>query len=245
MNRIRDLARRIPGLAATYRQARNVGHILHEGWLADRIKVMDQIHLRQTWDFAVPAEQDRHRRILEALRRQLGTTVWGDALEIGSAEGLFTMQLAACCRTVAAWDISPVACDRARVRCRDARNVQIEVRDVMRGDLSADYDLVFAMDCLEYVHGRGSLRQVISKLIGSLRPGGFFVYCGCRLPAPVRFAWWARWFREGADNLAADLVENFGLRLAHQEVHPPESGSLPGYLDHLILLLQKPDGERS
>jgi 2-polyprenyl-3-methyl-5-hydroxy-6-metoxy-1,4-benzoquinol methylase len=217
--------------------------LLYEGWWADRQRTLDEIHLRQIWNFGAPAEQERYRYVLGMLRRGMGSEQWGDALEIGCAEGLFTLELASHCQSVTAWDISSIACKRATARCVGHSNVRIEHRDLLNDDLTGRYDLIFAMDSLEHVHGRSRGMDVIEKLVKALRPNGYLVFCGCRLPERMRAAWWARWLGEGADIWIEILADGVGLQLLFRDVHPAEGRSISGYVEHAIALFQKTGSE--
>lgn len=164
---------------------------------------------------------------------------------MGCSEGVFTLQLARRCRSVAAYDISPVACMRAAERCTAYPQVRVEKLNVIRDDIPGHYDVVFVMDLLEYIHGRTRMKEVVAKLANAVRDGGLFVFCGCRLPAAIRGKWLVRRLPEGGDSLVAFLSGGFGLRLAYQEMHPETGRNFPGYPDHVIALFEKKQPARS
>jgi SAM-dependent methyltransferase len=239
MKGLRALLGQVPALSNTYHQARLLLHIFHEGWWTDPQRVMDQNHLQRVWNFADPVEQERYQSVLRALRGALDTDKWGAALEVGCSEGLFTSELAKYCRSVTAWDVSSVACERAVEHCAPHANVRVEHRDLSRDDFQERYDLIFVMDSLDYLHGRKRVLCAINKLVDALRGGGFFVYCACRLPEGMRTTRWARWLGEGADSRVEMLTRTPGLKLVTQGAYPLAGQSIPGYVDHMIALFQK------
>jgi len=109
---MKRLLRRIPGLAATYRHARFLARVAYERRWADLQLMNDASHLRGDWDFSAPVEQERYARVLAAVAERRGPAGWGHVLEVGCAEGLFTLELARRASSVTAIDVSRVACAR-------------------------------------------------------------------------------------------------------------------------------------
>jgi hypothetical protein len=112
--------------------------------------------------------------------------------------------------------------------------------DIENDDIDGQYDLLFFMDTLDYIHGRRRIASVCDKLIRIVGPGGYLVFCGCRLwDDCLRNAWWQHWLPEGADQHLAMLARHHGLQLVQQEFHgniePPD----PDYEDHLSAIFQK------
>lgn len=217
---MRQLLRRIPGVVTIYRHTCVLARMAYEGWWADRRRLNDRSFLRQQWDAGVPAEQERYARVLTALTEQLGEPPWGEVLEVGCGEGLFTLELARRCRLVTACDVSTVACARAAERCAAHPHVRVSQREIEKDSISGKFDVVFAMGVLEYIHGRDRLDRVTHKLAEALRGGGILVLNSSRLPPDMEGAWWARWLGEGGLHHMAFLEGRHGLRLFHREIHP-------------------------
>src|SRR5579862_4119523 len=78
----------------------------------------DEAHLTGLWNFENPTERKWQGHVLQTLSKLTGKEQWGDALEIGCSEGVFTEQLASKCASLSAYEISPVAAERARKRCQ-------------------------------------------------------------------------------------------------------------------------------
>ena len=198
-------------------------------------RMNDRYYLRRIYNFETPVERERYNRTLAAVLRQRAIDTWGDVFEVGCAEGIFTLELAPRCRSVTACDVSSVACRRAAERCRQYSNVRIEHLDVVQGTISGLYDLVFAMDVLDCIHGRGRINRVVANLADAVRPGGLLIISVCYLPSD----WWARWLVENGDNLISFVQKRWDLRLIHQQQYPDPSHRIPGYLDHVIALFEK------
>lgn len=236
---IKKALRRIPGLVPVYHQACFLGRIVHEGWWVDQNRFYDEAHQRRDWDFGSPLVRDRNRRLLAAVGRYVGSEPWGSALEIGCAEGIFTCELAPHCASVTATDISAIACENAARRCAAIGNVTVKQLNLLRDPIPGAYDLVFAMDVFDCLHGRSRIERVAAACAGALRPGGLLAFTGCRLPSPLRAYPVPRWLREGADNLVAFLHGRFGLTLVHREIHPDDEQDRPDYPVHVIALFRR------
>ena len=239
MNRLKRALRQIPGLATTYWNVRGLGQFVHEAYFSNVRRRMENCHERKNWDFSTPAELERYRLILSALASELGDATWGDALEVGCADGIFTEQIASRCVSVTACDISQLAIERAIARCAGCSNINLQRCDIADTPVGCKVDLVFAMDCLEFIRDPKRLSRAATTLVGALKPGGYLTFSGSRWPTVIRSTWWARMFRDGADNIADYLKSDFGLNVVFEAEYEP-GNSVPGYVDHILLVLQKP-----
>jgi len=236
---IHRLFRRAPRLHHVYRQARYLAGLAYARWWADPVEQMEKWNCRRVWNYERAAEQDRYTHTLAAITRQLGAEQWGDALEVGCSDGVFTARLAPHCRSVTACDISPTACARTAERCAPYPNIHVQQLNSASDAISGCYHLVFAMDVLEMIPDRKGVRNTVAKLTAALRAGGLLVVSGCRWPVELRNSWWGRWRLEDARNRVSFLRGHSGLRLLYQEDYPETSGSIPGYRDHVIALFEK------
>ncbi len=213
--------------------------VLRQRWWYDRQILMDTAHTDKEWDFEWSVEQDRHERVLSAVSKAHPAGRAAGVLEVGCSEGVFTRKLAASCASVTAYDISPVACARAAQRCAGLTNVSIRQVDLQRDAIEGMYDWVFAMDILEYIHGRDRLASVVDKLVGALKAGGLLIVSDCRLPDQLRRRWWQYFLPEGADALIRFITNRSGLCLVHQECHPDDGTQIRGYFQHIIAVYRK------
>lgn len=214
---VKKALRRVPGLRSTYQQTRILGSIFLERFIADQRKACDRAHIRRDWDFMAPAEQERHRQVIEAIAAFRGPGNWGTALEIGCSEGIFTMELARRCRHVDAVDLSAVACTRATARCAALKNVTI-CREDLRGNRSETrYDIILAMCVWEYLQGPGEHAIAARNVISALRPGGLLVLNATRLPAAYESTAWARALVAGGLQIVRFLGKQKELKLLWNE----------------------------
>ena len=223
---LKSKLRRVPGLRKAYGHVRILRSMVRERF-GDLERLNDRSHLEREWNFALPAEQERYARVLEAVSAQCGVEPWGDALEIGCAEGLFTVELSERCRSVVACDISSIACARAAQRCAGRENVRIVQLDIDRNSIPGTYDLVFVMGVLSFIHGRDKLARVGARLAHVLRPGGLLVLNEMRLRREFERSWWIRLLAEGGIENAAFLDGRHGFRLVRQDLH---GGLAHGYV---------------
>jgi len=234
---VRKLLRRVPWVHRFYSESRYLLQIAREVFLTDPVAMNDRSHLDGEWNFGAGPDKDRWQRVL-ALVNEVRGSRWGDVLEIGCAEGLITEEIATHADRLVAGDISPVARARAAERLRSATHVNIIALDLQRDALGLQ-DVVFAMDVLEFVHGRGRLRRTISKLASAVRPGGLLVVSICRYSPDIRDAWWQRWVPEGADGVLPLIGSCPEFDRIHCEPHPADGKPIPGYLDHFIAIFRK------
>jgi trans-aconitate methyltransferase len=109
-------------------------------------EVHGQIPCPKELGLRTPIAQEWHTRALDVIAAQIGKEQWGNALESGCSEGIFTSYLVGRYRSAEAFDISPIARDRASVRCAQFSNVRIGSLDLANHKIEGQYDLVFAMD---------------------------------------------------------------------------------------------------
>lgn len=223
--------RRIPGARSGVRQYRLLSAIARERFLANPGAECDLSHIRRQWDFSSPAEQERFRRVLHAMEALRPGPDWGDVLEAACSEGHFTLELGRRSRSVEAWDISPVACARAKERCAQAPNVTIRNLDLLGAPAAGEFDVVFLMCVLEYFYGRDQHRRVLENICSAIKPGGLLVFNSTRLPARDEQSWWARWLVQGAVQQSAFLAKRADLRQLSHEVHTDYVVAVFGKLD--------------
>lgn len=233
----RRLFSRVPGLVRASEYVDVALGIVYEGW-GDRRRRFDRAHKR-VWDYEMPVERTRYARILRAVSQQLRADGWGAVLEVGCAQGVFTAELVPHCQSLTACDISPLACERAAERCRSYAHVRVEQCDVTRQELPGQFDLVFALDLLEALHGRQRVVDVVDKLINAVRPGGLLILSSSRLPEQMRDSIWARKLIEGGDQQLACILARADVRLVDQELYPEAGRGIPGYPQHLIAVFQR------
>jgi len=238
---VKGKLRRILGL---YRRSRILSFVVDHSREAKRLRLQpkeaaDEAHISGTWNFENATERKWQGHVLEVLASIAGEERWGNALEIGCSEGVFTEQLAQRCTSLSAYDISPVATERATKRCASYSNVQIICQDAATEAVPGQYDMVFVMDILWLVVGRDRQLSIVSKLVQNLREGGLLVFSDSRMPKVVRHPIWSALFPSGADQWAR-LIENTpGLEAVHREFYPPKGESVPGWWDKLFVVYRK------
>lgn len=214
---MKGVLRRVPGLAIAYRHARLLSTVAYERWWLDVQRSNDRAILNGDWHFETDTEQQRYQSVLSAVARLRGPAAWGDVLEIGCAEGIFTRELVRRSASVTACDVSPIACERTALAVSDVR---IRRTDISREALEGTFDLVFLMCVLGTLHGRRTLKRVSANLAHALRPGGLLIFNELRFhDSRIEGSWWARALVEGGLELVKFLDGRDGLRLIHEEDH--------------------------
>jgi len=131
----------------------------------------------------------------EAVKREqilafLPTKMIPDALELGCAEGHFTLRLAPRVGRLIAVDISVRALGRAHARCSGHRNVTFRRLDLNTDEIPGPFDLIICSEVLYYLQ---DLPSVARRIVAQLRPGGLLLTAHSRVlvddPDGIGFAW--------------------------------------------------------
>src|SRR5262249_9205770 len=95
------------------------------------------------------------------------------ALEIGCAEGHFTIELAGRADHVTALDISTKALLRAAERCTSLPHILFEHGDAFERLPQVPFDLIVCAEVLYYVKNRFALRSTARCIAARLQEGGY------------------------------------------------------------------------
>lgn len=120
------------------------------------------------WRFAT---SDYEREKYEATLAALPEARYGTALEVGCSIGVFTRQLAGRCGTLLAVDVSEVALDAARERCRDRPHVTFRRARLPEDWPAGTFDLVVLSEVVYYLD-RADVGRLADRVRGALAPGG-------------------------------------------------------------------------
>jgi peptidoglycan/xylan/chitin deacetylase (PgdA/CDA1 family)/SAM-dependent methyltransferase/GT2 family glycosyltransferase len=142
--------------------------------------------------------------------------VFANALEIGCAEGHFTLRLAPRVGSLTAVDISTRALTRAKERCSKLGNVTFQRLDLNTSVVAGLFDLVVCSELLYYIR---DLPGAIARVLGHVRPGGFFLTTHARLtvddPEGSGFAWDPH-FTFGVETIANGIAAQSGIVLQRE-----------------------------
>jgi O-antigen/teichoic acid export membrane protein/2-polyprenyl-3-methyl-5-hydroxy-6-metoxy-1,4-benzoquinol methylase len=232
---ILDMAIRIPLLAgnaiyrALRRGLRRVGPLRSAWYLVLELIRMVGPRARPTplrldrqfaridpWDYLQKFEQERHRAALGLLDTACPDRPFRRAIEIGCAEGMFTDFLAARCDELLSVDISSVALARARARLAERGNVTFEQWDLIHGRKLGSFDLVVAMDVLDYFVRPRDLRRAQARIFEMLVPRGHLLVTTTKQSDVFDKAWWRRWIPRGK-MINELLASSFGLQVLESQ----------------------------
>ncbi|HEX4637311.1 MAG TPA: glycosyltransferase, partial [Rhizomicrobium sp.] len=122
------------------------------------------------WDYGCDYEQTKYHRTLELVPAESLERV----LELACAEGHFTEHLARRAHTLVAADISSLALERARERCKDVRNASFRLLDLIVDEIPGNQSLIVCSEVLYYI-GRERLAPTAARLRDALAPSGRLV----------------------------------------------------------------------
>ncbi|MEO6092402.1 MAG: glycosyltransferase [Novosphingobium sp.] len=141
------------------------------------------------WKYTSPYEQTKYEQTLSLIPR----TAREKALEIGCAEGHFTIQLAPLVGTLLATDISELALARTADICRGFDNIAYRHFDLAKDDLPGTFDLIVCSELLYYMGDLSDLAEVGAKLARGLNDRGYLVTAHANLvvdePDVTGFDW--------------------------------------------------------
>jgi peptidoglycan/xylan/chitin deacetylase (PgdA/CDA1 family)/SAM-dependent methyltransferase/GT2 family glycosyltransferase len=113
-----------------------------------------------------------------------------DALELGCAEGHFTLRLAPLVEHLTAVDISGRALNRAQARCSDRGNIAFRRLDLDTDEIPGPFNLIVCSEVLYYLR---DLPGAVRRIVAQLRPGGFLLTAHSRVliddPEHAGFSW--------------------------------------------------------
>lgn len=146
---------------------------LNSAWLKFSFDMLFRI-ARDPWQYSSSYEQWKYEQELQLLP----PIPFLQALELGCAEGIFTVKLAAHVKQLVAADISPIALMRANQRCvlQQCENVRLIQFDITQDELPPErFDLIVCSEVLYYVGNQTILREVVEKLARALKPNGYLL----------------------------------------------------------------------
>lgn len=122
------------------------------------------------WNYGSEYEQKKYAQSLSLVPEQSLARV----AEVACAEGHFTAMLAPRVGRLFASDISPVALERTRDRCRAWSNITYTVLDILTDELPAGMDLIVCSEVLYYLPEH-RLPWIVEKLSRALRQDGYLL----------------------------------------------------------------------
>lgn len=173
-------------------------HNPYAPWLEEHFRAIDP------WAYGRTAKE-RHAVALELLPERIGSV-----LELGCAEGHFTVLLAQRAREVVGIELVEAAARRARARVRDMSNVRIVGGDLLHRLPLRSFDVVVCMDVLYYVP-TWLARPVAERVVRRVAGGGLLLLQHT-LDPHVR-----RWDAEnGGAELLHPVFTSLGLRTVQE-----------------------------
>src|SRR5215471_19787193 len=140
-------------------------------------------------------------------------------VELACAEGIFTQQLAKRAKSLIAADISEIALNRARARCRDCANTEFRPLDIFADEIPANRTLILCSEVLNYVGRQERLPGILGKLRDALAPGGHLVTANAFLLKDDMMRTGFDWDQEyGAKVIHEALLATPGLALEESVV---------------------------
>jgi SAM-dependent methyltransferase len=166
------------------------------------------------WDYAtVSCQRDRIRSEVEMLDAVCGASGFGNALEVGCAEGIFTEMLAPRCESLLAVDISRVALNRAKLRLSGHERIRFAEWDLRVDRMPDTYDLIVMIHALEYIRNPLYVRRARAKLVDALRPGGYLLIGTMKVAELYEDAWWGRYFLRSGKRINTFFAQHTALRV--------------------------------
>lgn len=169
------------------------------------------------WKYTTDYERIKYEQTLSLLPAQ----PIKDALEIGCAEGHFTVALAKQVKHLTVADISEIALSRTAARTKAFDNIDFRQLDLKSDPLPGVYDLIVCSEMLYFMDDLETLRAVCRKVAMALKPGGRLVVAHAHFivdePDKTGYDWGLPF---GAKTFS-DVFQNLGLLALEKEVRTP------------------------
>ena len=195
---LRRMARRFGPLRRTWLLLRAGVDAFRDDAKRNRDRVDAEFATPDPWDYTGSLREQEclhhQQEVLDGIR---GTGRFGDACEVGCAEGYFTEALADRCDSLVALDLAEAALGRARNRRDWGGNVRFARFDLRTDPLPGQFDLIVVAGVLEYFDRPSALRAARQRLVEAMRHGGWLFVVTTRNPVVER-AWWASIFPRGS-----------------------------------------------
>ena len=197
---LRNTLKRVPGLKSAYYLSVALQQMAADQWRSPAS--FDEIFESQPdpWESTRESEQERFATTLSVLETS-GVEQFSRAVELGCAEGIFTLRLAPLCKHLEALDFSQVALARARDRLAGYPGVTFRRWDMRSEPLTGKYQLVVAMGVLTSLYRPGDVRRIASNVIDAIEPGGFLLFSDVRQSPVFESAWWGRYVLRGGEQI--------------------------------------------
>jgi len=236
---LRRNLKRITWLRNAVVQSRYLWECARDRWFRDLNEMTDKSHVIKEWDFETPEVTERNRIIFAQLENHFGSLTQANVFELGCADGVFTRELSHRCAKVTAVDVSNVGLERAKKRCSGSLNIDFLKMNILEDCLPGKFDILFAMDVLEFLHGYDQFRKASNSLVSAMNQGSILVMSSCRAKPEIRTAVWQNIFPEGGDAYLDFLAKRKDLSLLHSEFHPLNGADVHGYIAHVIGIFKK------
>jgi cyclopropane fatty-acyl-phospholipid synthase-like methyltransferase len=144
------------------------------------------------WGYETPAAGERLARAVQLVDSVASARCFRYALEIGCGEGLFMQLLAKRCKELLAVDFAPTALARDAARRNCNGRVRFQRLDLMREQLSGNFDLISLMDVLNYFPPR-EVKAACEKVVACLPPAAYLFITDVKQADVLDTAWWSKW----------------------------------------------------
>lgn len=197
---LRNTLKKVPGLKSAYYLSIALQQMATDQWRSPAS--FDEIFESQPdpWESTRESEQERFATTLSVLEAS-GIERFDSAVELGCAEGIFTLRLAPLCKHLEGLDFSEVALARARERLAGYPGVTFRRWDMRNEPLTGTYQLVVAMGVLTSLYRPGDVRRIASNAIDAIQPGGFLLFSDVRQSPVFESAWWGRYVLRGGEQI--------------------------------------------
>ena len=169
------------------------------------------------WSYSSAYEQTKYEQTLDMFPDHSIQ----NAIELGCAEGHFSVQFAPKVKHLLCTDISDTALERAAERCNQFENVSFQRLDIFNDPIPGKFDLMICSEVLYYAGSRKNLRSIARKLANALSPKGQLIMAHGNLvvdePDQTGFNWSHEFGAKGIGEIFSEVSD---LRF-ERELHMP------------------------
>ncbi len=175
------------------------------------------------WGYTSAYEQTKYEQTLDMIPDQ----PIQNAIELGCAEGHFSVQLAPRVKQLLCTDISDTALDRAAKRCSEFDNIKFQRLDITSDPIPGKFDLMICSEVLYYAGNRKNLRVIAQKMVDALNPQGRLIMAHGNLvvdePNRTGFNWSHAFGAKGIGEVFSEITSLHFERELHTPLYRVQS----------------------
>jgi SAM-dependent methyltransferase len=207
--RIRKILRGVPHLRETVYLVNSLSTLLSYRSPDKKIANFGDYSVREDlWGYSTAWGKNHLAVLNEMLDQAGGIGNFRHGFEVGCGEGYVSEIVARHCDSLFATDVSRIALERARERCKHFPQVRFSEWNLLTDPVPGRFDLILLMGVIECFILRREFIVARDKIVQMLEPGGMLLTTTTRQHEIFDTAWWTKWWPRGTRRIAEFLAQD-------------------------------------